>query len=113
MNVSILIFSYRKAGVTSEDFRTQTEDVLVPLLKEITEEHFPLSHKRRYIQHTVGYNPLGFPLVNTINLDLCEVEDSGYYWLTFAIRLEPNSVPTPLPSLPLPIKLLLAHLSAL
>ncbi|RYP33716.1 hypothetical protein DL767_004645 [Monosporascus sp. MG133] len=54
MTVSIFIFSYRKASVTPEEFRTQTEEVLVPLLKEITGEHFPLSHTRRYIQHTAG-----------------------------------------------------------
>lgn len=58
MGVSILIFSYAKEGVSAETFRTKSEDVLVPLLKEITGEHFPLSHKRRYIQHAVSYNRL-------------------------------------------------------
>jgi hypothetical protein len=54
MTFTILIFSYRKAGTTLEEFRAQSEGTLLPLLKEITGEHFPLSHTRRYIQRVVS-----------------------------------------------------------
>jgi hypothetical protein len=52
MTFSILIFNYRKPGVSPAEFRTECE-ALIPLLKEITGEHFPLTHTRRYLHRTV------------------------------------------------------------
>ncbi|KAK3314582.1 hypothetical protein B0H66DRAFT_563190 [Apodospora peruviana] len=54
MAFSILIFIYRKAGVTPEDFRTHCQTKLVPLHKEIAGEHYALSHTAHYIQRTEG-----------------------------------------------------------
>lgn len=53
MTFSILIFNYRKPGVTPAEFRTACE-ALIPVVKEITGEHFPLTHTRRYLLRTVS-----------------------------------------------------------
>lgn len=53
MTYSILIFAYRKSGTTPEEFRAGYE-AHVPVVKEMTGEHFPLSHTRRYIQRAAG-----------------------------------------------------------
>ncbi|KAI7774734.1 hypothetical protein LA080_007940 [Diaporthe eres] len=54
MTFSVLIFAYRKPGTTPEQFRAHYEGKHVPLVKEISGEHFPLSHTRRYIHRTEG-----------------------------------------------------------
>jgi len=54
MTYSILITNYRKPGTTPEQFRDGCEE-LVLFLKELTGEHFPLSHIRHYIQRIVRY----------------------------------------------------------
>jgi hypothetical protein len=54
MTHSALIFAFRKPGTTPEQFRAHYEAKHVPLVKEITGEHFPLSHTRRYIHRTKG-----------------------------------------------------------
>lgn len=54
MTYSVLIFAYRKPGTTPEQFRAHYEGKHVPLVKELSGEHFPLSHTRRYIHRTAG-----------------------------------------------------------
>ncbi|KAI0182110.1 EthD domain-containing protein [Hypoxylon sp. FL1284] len=54
MPYSILFFITRKQGVSAEDFKTQYENVHMPLLKEIAGPHFPQTHSRRYIQRSAG-----------------------------------------------------------
>ncbi|ETS73992.1 hypothetical protein PFICI_13858 [Pestalotiopsis fici W106-1] len=53
MTFSILLFNYRKPGVTPAEFRAKCE-ALIPLIKEITGQHFPLAHTRRYLLRTEG-----------------------------------------------------------
>jgi uncharacterized protein (TIGR02118 family) len=52
MTYRVLILVYRKPGMTPEDFKNHYENVHVPLVRDIAGPHFPLSHKRRYIQRT-------------------------------------------------------------
>ncbi|KAM7199759.1 hypothetical protein V8F20_005629 [Naviculisporaceae sp. PSN 640] len=51
MTYSILITNTRKPGTTPEEFRNGCE-ALIPFIKEMAGEHFPLSHTRHYIQRT-------------------------------------------------------------
>lgn len=59
MTYSILIYAFRKAGTTPEQFREHYENSHVPLVKEIAGEHFPLSHTRRYLHRTKTSNAEG------------------------------------------------------
>ncbi|KUI67767.1 hypothetical protein VM1G_02939 [Cytospora mali] len=54
MTYSALIYTSRKVGTTPEQFRAHYESSHVPLVKEITGAHYPISHTRRYIQRTAG-----------------------------------------------------------
>ncbi|KAI6088779.1 EthD domain-containing protein [Hypoxylon rubiginosum] len=51
---TILFFVSRKQGISMEEFKTQYENDLLPLLKEVAGPHFPLEHTRRYIKRTEG-----------------------------------------------------------
>ncbi|KAI1876588.1 hypothetical protein JX265_004114 [Neoarthrinium moseri] len=52
MTYSVLIFAFRKPGITPEQFRAHYEGTHIALAKDIAGEHFPLSHTRRYIHRT-------------------------------------------------------------
>lgn len=54
MTQTVLIFAYRKLGTTPQQFRAHYEESHVPLVKEMAGEHFPLSHRRLYIQRADG-----------------------------------------------------------
>ncbi|KAI8962038.1 EthD domain-containing protein [Daldinia sp. FL1419] len=54
MTFTILFFATRKPGVSPEEFKENFENVQMPLLREVSGEHFPLSHTRRYIRRTEG-----------------------------------------------------------
>ncbi|EEA19522.1 hypothetical protein TMatcc_009656 [Talaromyces marneffei ATCC 18224] len=44
----LLIYTYRKAGLSLEDFKKHCEEHVL-LIKRLTGDDFPLSHKRHYI----------------------------------------------------------------
>ena len=52
MPFTILIFSYRKIGITPTAFKDHYEFSHVPLIKSLTGTYFPQSHRRSYIQRT-------------------------------------------------------------
>ena len=52
MPFTILIFSYRKIGISPKEFKDHYESSHVPLIKSLAGTHFPQSHKRFYIQRT-------------------------------------------------------------
>lgn len=51
---SILVFAYRKPGITPEQFRDYYEEKHIKLIKELAGNDFPISHTRRYIHRTKG-----------------------------------------------------------
>ncbi|KAJ5291525.1 hypothetical protein N7478_000776 [Penicillium angulare] len=54
MSVRALIYAYRKPGLSLEDFKKHYEDH-AELVKRLSGEDFPLSHKRTYVaRSTVG-----------------------------------------------------------
>ncbi|KAF3067201.1 hypothetical protein GL218_08690 [Daldinia childiae] len=54
MAFSILFFFTRKAGISPEEFKEHLENIHMPILQEVAGPHFPLSHRRHYIQRTQG-----------------------------------------------------------
>ncbi|CEJ59400.1 hypothetical protein PMG11_08025 [Penicillium brasilianum] len=48
MSVKVFIYAYRKPGLSLEDFKTHYE-AHVDLIKRLSGDDFPLSHKRSYI----------------------------------------------------------------
>lgn len=50
MAYTVLMFVYRKAGTTPDQFKQHYEQSHVPLMKTLAGEAFPLHHTRRYIQ---------------------------------------------------------------
>lgn len=52
MSVRVLIYAYRKPGLSLEDFKKHYEEH-VNLIKRLTGDDFPLSHKRYYIARSV------------------------------------------------------------
>ncbi|KAJ5368334.1 uncharacterized protein N7496_008094 [Penicillium cataractarum] len=48
MSVTVFIYAYRKPGLSLEDFKTHYE-AHVDLIKRLTGDDFPLSHKRSYV----------------------------------------------------------------
>lgn len=48
MSIKVFIYAYRKPGLSLEDFKTHYE-AHVDLIKRISGNDFPLSHKRNYI----------------------------------------------------------------
>ncbi|KAI1762742.1 EthD domain-containing protein [Hypoxylon sp. FL1150] len=54
MPYTILFFVTRKQDISTEDFKTQYENELLPLLKEVAGPHFPQEHTRRYIKRAEG-----------------------------------------------------------
>ena len=52
MSVRVLIYAYRKPGLSLEDFKTHYEEH-VKLVRQIAGDDFPLSHKRSYIARNV------------------------------------------------------------
>lgn len=59
MSVKAIIYAYRKPGLSLEDFKKHYEDH-AELVKRLSGENFPLSHKRTYIaRNTVEVAPEG------------------------------------------------------
>ena len=52
MTYNILIFAYRKPGMTPAGFESHYKSNHVPLVQSIAGDHFPKAHIRRYIQQT-------------------------------------------------------------
>ena len=48
----ILVFAYRKPGLSPADFKAHYENCHVPLLQSLAGDTFPNSHVRRYIQRS-------------------------------------------------------------
>lgn len=57
MSYRILFFAFRKPGTTPAHFRAHYEDKHMPKIKEMTVQHFPLTHVRRYIHRTSVETP--------------------------------------------------------
>lgn len=49
MTFRVVLFAFRKAGLTPQDFKHHYETVHVPLVRQMTGSLFPLAHSRRYI----------------------------------------------------------------
>ncbi|KAI8725665.1 EthD domain-containing protein [Fusarium sp. LHS14.1] len=49
MAFTVVLFAYRKPGMTPAAFRAHYENIHVPLMKELGGNLFPVSHTRRYI----------------------------------------------------------------
>lgn len=54
MAYRVLMYAYRKPGITPQTFEAHYEDVHVPLVKKMTGALFPLAHKRTYIPRQVS-----------------------------------------------------------
>ncbi|KAK3392821.1 EthD domain-containing protein [Podospora didyma] len=50
MTFTILIITTRKAGLSPAEFRNEVERIIIPFMKELLGENFPLSHTRRYLK---------------------------------------------------------------
>lgn len=48
----ILILAWRKSGMAPEEFKYHYDNVHVPLVRELSGPHFPLFHRRHYIQRS-------------------------------------------------------------
>ncbi|KAJ5261398.1 hypothetical protein N7478_011993 [Penicillium angulare] len=59
MSVRVLIYAYRKPGLSLEDFKNHY-DSHIDLIKRITGDNFPTAHKRSYVaRSTVKVAPEG------------------------------------------------------
>ncbi|KAL3472087.1 EthD domain-containing protein [Aspergillus californicus] len=56
MAIRLLIITYRKAGLSLEEFRAHYENH-ANLIKRLTGDTFPLSHRRTYIARTTANTP--------------------------------------------------------
>jgi hypothetical protein len=64
MSVRVFIYAYRKPGISLEEFKRRYE-AHVELVKRISGEDFPLSHKRSYVaRSTVEARPEGATMRN-------------------------------------------------
>ena len=52
MPFSILIFAYRKPGLSPAEFKSLYETSHIPLVQSVAGSHFPKAHVRRYIQRS-------------------------------------------------------------
>lgn len=52
MTFQVILFVWRKPGLSPADFKTYWETKHVPLVKELTGDKFPNSHTRHYIQRS-------------------------------------------------------------
>lgn len=57
MGFTVVLFAYRKPGMSPEAFRDHYETVHVPLMKELGGSLFPVSHTRQYISRTKAHFP--------------------------------------------------------
>ncbi|KAJ5673844.1 hypothetical protein N7462_009283 [Penicillium macrosclerotiorum] len=66
MSLKAFIYAYRKPGISPEDFKRHYE-AHIDLVKRISEDDFPLSHKRSYLSRkTVETAPEGATSRNAI-----------------------------------------------
>ncbi|KAJ5092971.1 hypothetical protein N7456_008832 [Penicillium angulare] len=49
MAIRLLLFAYRKPGLSPLQFKTHYEDIHVPLIKSLAGDDFPVLHSRRYL----------------------------------------------------------------
>ncbi|KAI1358235.1 EthD domain-containing protein [Xylaria arbuscula] len=54
MVYKLLMFAYRKPGITPEQFKAYYDTIHAPLIRELAGPAFPLSHTRRYIHRSEG-----------------------------------------------------------
>lgn len=52
MSYIVLLLVHRKPGLSAVEFRHHYDNVHVPLIKSLAGPLFPLSHTRRYTQHS-------------------------------------------------------------
>ncbi|GJC80867.1 hypothetical protein ColLi_03705 [Colletotrichum liriopes] len=57
MDYRLLLFIYRKKGITHAEFRDHYEYIHVPLTRELTGSLFPSLHSRRYIERSSEGEP--------------------------------------------------------
>ncbi|OGM44708.1 hypothetical protein ABOM_007352 [Aspergillus bombycis] len=57
MSLKVLIYAYRKPGISLEDFKKHYE-AHVDLIKHLSGEDFPLSHKRSYVARNTAETPV-------------------------------------------------------
>ena len=57
MVFTVLVFAFRKPGLSPADFKTHYETRHVPLLKSLAGQDFPKSHVRRYLQRSELESP--------------------------------------------------------
>lgn len=57
MVFTVVLFAYRKPGMSPDAFRDHYETVHIPLMKELGGSLFPLSHTRQYISRTCAESP--------------------------------------------------------
>lgn len=50
MTVTVLIFYTRRPEVTPEDFQSHLEEIHLPIIKEVFDEHQPLTYTMHYVQ---------------------------------------------------------------
>jgi uncharacterized protein (TIGR02118 family) len=65
MPYTVLIFAYRKPGLSPAEFKSHYESSHVPLVQSLTGSLFPKSHTRRYIQRADSANHPATVLVGT------------------------------------------------
>lgn len=49
MAIRLLLFAYRKPGLTPTQFKSHYESIHVPLIKRLSGADFPAHHSRRYL----------------------------------------------------------------
>lgn len=57
MAYRLLLFLYRKDGITHAEFRDHYEYIHIPLTRELTGSLFPSLHSRRYIERSPDGEP--------------------------------------------------------
>ncbi|KAL2206279.1 hypothetical protein CC79DRAFT_865373 [Sarocladium strictum] len=56
MTYRVVLFAYRKPGMTPETFKHLYETVHLPLVKNMSGNLFPISHTRRYVSRPANDN---------------------------------------------------------
>lgn len=49
MGISVFVFYTRRPEVTPEDFKSHLEDVHLPIIKEVFEDHQPTAYSIQYV----------------------------------------------------------------
>lgn len=89
MTFQVLILAYRLPSISPSDFKAHYEGTHIPLIQSLTGDIFPISHTRKYIQHSsilVG-TPEDFPYDAYAELVF---EDAAHFQKFFAKVTEPE-----------------------